>query len=255
MAKIIAKLQREEYTNGTKYSIGYLIHASELFTYDVAINSNASGWTGVSGTYVTRKVIKYYPPNYKAFYESVTADSTGFSGAIKTTKTLKSFDVGQYMMDKLFWGIHEASQTDVTNKIFNIKGAACSLGDYILPGATVSSIGAAIYDKSPFTNLNNASPSATAYLYAGQKVPVTTYTVNFSTTKDINSFETWRGVNGSFGSGMNPNTTTSGAWLSIGQTVEEGADNKRVVRRMVLAPKIAGTQLIWKSTIVGTWTW
>jgi hypothetical protein len=255
MAKIIAKLQREEYTNGTKYSIGYLIHANELFTYDVAINSNASGWTGVSGTYVTRKVIKYYPPNYKVFYESVTADSTGFSGAIKTTKTLKSFDVGQYMMDPSFWGIHEASQTDVTNAIFNIKGSACSLKDYIFPGATDSSIGTPVYSRSPFDNLSSAISADSVYAFAGHKVPVTTYTVNFSTTKDINSFETWRGVNGSFGSGMNPNTTTSKAWISIGQTVEEGADSKRVARKMLLAPYILGTQLLWDSTIVGTWTW
>ena len=255
MAVIISKLLRETYQNGTKFTIGYLVHADELLDYDIPINSDASNWTGVSGTYLTRKNIKHYPPNYKVFYESVTADSGSLSGINKVTRTIKSFNISEFLLDKDFWGIHTATESDVSAKLFNIKGVACVPGDYMFPGATVSSIGAPIYDRSPFTNLSSAVSAASVYVYAGQKAMVTTYEVSFTISKDINAFETWRGVNGSFGSGMSPNTTTSLAWKAIRQQVVDGTEDKRVTRTMVLAPYISGTQLTWDYEIYGTWTW
>lgn len=164
---------------------------------------------------------------------------------------LKSFGCADFYFDPLFWGIREASRTDVENEILNIADTACRIGDYLFRNATDSSRGAADYTYSPF------SSSGIGLDLIGQTVKTIVYCCTFYSTRNASSFQEFVGVNGSFAAKCRPATTTAGTWKAENQEVDtyvhrNGVVYSRVYRKMAMAP----CSLKWDpDKNGGTWSW
>lgn len=170
-------------------------------------------------------------------------------------KVRRSYSVADFYWNPQYWGIREADDKDVANKILNTDdpAVACSKGDWIFPKATASSAGVP-EDKLPFISSGSTQLMDWFRTYAGLHSSTTIYEVKFYTTKAINETP-WIGVNGSFGSGTQPKVQTTSYWKAINQKADEKLIGKRnyiyLERRMQSVP-FEATTFQWKGS---AWDW
>ena len=266
--KIIRKLTIDTSKDGNTYRIGWFVTDGSQTPYLYAFRASADAWTGGSGTYITACKSKRRAQHWLIYAEASDNPYLVMDGNIT-----QDYDSAEVQFYPSWFGLRNASDSDVSARSLNIKGEVCKLNDYICHDATSSHIGTVDSTSSPFTDASmQAAFSNGGYLYSfpvlmvlGHAVSSVIYKVEYPSTIDDVDMELWFGVNGTFGSGAEPRDSTAGVWISFGahakRYVQNGTVNKSIVRAMKKAPEITNAdstvvQMLWDpAKNGGTWTW
>ena len=262
----VDKQEKENNKSGVKWTLVYKVADADIADHTYIYGASTDTLTGGTGTYCMNWRRRECEGFYFVYLTAVSSGYEASEWSFKTTdKTFRSYDTGLTYMKPEWFGARRASATDDTNGIFTfLTGNACKEGDFIYKNATTSSAGTQDDTESPFSNTGGLS-DANVKKVIGQSLSSSTFTVSFLTTSNIDNFETWIGVNGSFGSASTrPATTTSGTWLAVSQKVTEASTPlgdpevlyTKVIRKMRLAPQIGASQFLWDpDRNGGEWSW
>lgn len=273
----------ERNKNGTKYEIIYFVALADIGTYNADYGDSADAWTSGTGTYQAFNTQTKTGENFYVHYVAYSAGYEDASGSFgSTSRTFRTYDNAEVLMNPAWWGIKEATATDVAKSVHKINltgngdtfSGVAAEGDIVYINAIKDDVvvpkyqGTADFSLCPYKDEGGNTLTVTDLPISNmnKKMPTLIYQIKFLTSVSVNTYAIWNGVNPSgtagFGSSSKaPYLTTAHTWKSISQHVEEdgqkigSVDYNMIIRRMKRAPS-AGVQLTWDlAPAGGEWTW
>jgi hypothetical protein len=235
-AKQVGGIRKTIERGRTQYIRQLWCEQSDLSSSEPAIGSVAT-WAPTSARVVSVQRTPVGPD--VAYLIDITAESmvsTYNPYEDLEDKIIRKRLSGEMYFKKSWFGMREATSIDVENEVLNPSEEICSVGELVYINANNQDKGTPDYTLSPFTDASTLNIKLVE-----KKVKTEVFEVEFFTKKDITNIPDFIGVNGSFGSGMSPGSTTSGTWRADYQEMEEVRDRDgktltRIVRRMTKAP-------------------
>ena len=254
LENLMGGIEKAQDTSSTRYSAKFYVLDEHLEDWVPDVGDEVSWASGCRVENCSRSWMG--PGCWEIAIEAVPA-SVDF-------EELNSDDLGDYIeksyafeeiyCPKEWWGIREASQSDIDSGLKNINDSTALLGDFVFRDASDSDKGSPEYSKSPFSNCSESKfPSS----WADQIIPTKTYSCSFYTKRKISNISDFIGINGSFSAKCRPGDRSSGQWLAIRQELstvkdKDGSIWTRINRKIKLAPN----GLIWDSDKNGgIWSW
>ena len=252
------------------YTIGYFLYDTEYASNLVYYGDSAASWTGDANAvvYEANYVRDEASQHWNLFLTAISSDYDWANMRVSDL-TKQSMSVGSIIVYPSWFGVRRASSDDATKGLRKLDGTVCKAGDWIFITATTANAGTSSYKEAPFTlgkmqdvfGLESSPTTDRIYETLNQKPSCLVYKVSYVDIRAFSSLQDWKGVNGTFGSGVAPADTQTGRWLALSSNVDsfksQGSTTKyKVERQMQAAPTFYGTPMIWDSTKNGgTWTW
>jgi len=199
--------------------------------------------------------------------------SSVIAGKIKDSDriTTSSYSNSSFTFDKVYFGIRNAQQSDIDNEVYKFATTTKAvLGDLIFENADADDqYGDPSYNAAPFTTASMESCFGSLWsqvdydlVMAVLTFPCTCilYTVKYlSSSSSADSFASYNGVLSSVPASYAPSGFASGEWKTAGQQLTIVSDNGAMKyiaeRKMIRAPEVGGSQLVWDAAKWGNAVW